>query len=81
MNQKDASFEESEPTAKYSEYGDMDGASTIQYENWNLQLAKKLGAMFKTYRKFAQKYANKDPLEVVEQEFRKSQGLTEADGV
>ena len=33
--------------------------------------------MFKQYRKFAQKYANKDPLEAIEREYRKSQGLND----
>jgi hypothetical protein len=44
------------------------------YENWNLQLAKKVGAMFKIYRKFSLKHFGKDPLEEVEKEYRKNNG-------
>jgi hypothetical protein len=41
---------------------DPEGASTIQYEWWNSQLAKKLAAMFKVYRKFCRQHGRKDPM-------------------
>jgi hypothetical protein len=56
-----------------------DGASTILYESWNLQLAKKVGAMFKVYRKFSLKHFGIDPLEAVEKKYRKSNGDEDLD--
>lgn len=55
-----------------------EGASTIQYEWWNSQLAKKLAAMFKVYLKFCRQHGRKDPLddkdEEAEEEKEPSQG-------
>jgi hypothetical protein len=42
---------------------EQDSASTLQYETWNVQLAKKMAAMFKQYRKFAAKHQEEKPTE------------------
>ena len=38
---------------------------SVDYETWNLMLAKRFSSMFKYFRKFSMKYFNKDPLEPV----------------
>ncbi len=40
-----------------------DNFQTLDYDTWNMMLAKKFSMLFKNYRKFSIKYLGKDPVE------------------
>lgn len=73
-----------DPSYCYDDF-EPEGASTIQYEWWNSQLAKKLAAMFKVYRKFCRQHGKKDPLAEkdgdVEEEEKESQEAQDDEGL
>ena len=41
--------------------GVSDGQNALEYEEWNISLAKRFNSMFKNYRKFSIKYFGIDP--------------------
>ena len=48
-------------SSNLSYLGVSDGQNALEYEEWNISLAKRFNSMFKNYRKFSIKYFGIDP--------------------